>query len=244
MMIKEPLNASFRRSFPDSILQYFSFRLIASSIVPILIILGKNSMVMPSIIQPYGEVSCIDDAIIDLFLPACKYLNDNSTLGIILLTLGNLLLDGQLILSCVWWFIKIDNFRLPVGLTVLGVTKMLIAVTLCLTAGLISNARDPEHIQAFITSALDTQLGELSSRLFLQCAVWLHADRNFRVVSYGQQKARGTCTGQLHLRQYATPGVALKLLHGRLHRTGGSSLHLPAYQSLLGSTASNTHGTV
>ena len=119
-MIKEPLNASFRRSFPDSILQYFSFRLIASSIVPILIILGKNSM-------PYGEVSCIDDAIIDLFLPACKYLNDNSTLGIILLTLGNLLLDGQLILSCVWWFIKIDNFRLPVGLTVLGVTKMLIA---------------------------------------------------------------------------------------------------------------------
>jgi hypothetical protein len=45
-------------------------------------------------------------------------------------------LDGQLILISAYWFMKINNFRLPVGITVLGIIKMLIAVLIYNTQAL------------------------------------------------------------------------------------------------------------
>jgi hypothetical protein len=63
-----------------------------------------------------------------MFSSTTNYLSKNVNLGIALLTIENLLLDGQLILVSVYWFMKMNNFRLPVGITILGIVKMLIAV--------------------------------------------------------------------------------------------------------------------
>jgi hypothetical protein len=76
-------------------------------------------------------VECIDDAVIDLFSGITDYLSRNTNIGVALVTFGNLLIDGQLILILVYWFIKLNNFRLPFGITVLGIIKMLIGVLIC-----------------------------------------------------------------------------------------------------------------
>jgi 2-phosphoglycerate kinase len=44
-MIKEPLLKSFKKSFPDSVARYFPFRLVLACAAPLLIVLGKDSMV-------------------------------------------------------------------------------------------------------------------------------------------------------------------------------------------------------
>jgi hypothetical protein len=44
-MIKEPLRKSFKKSFPDSVIRYFPFRVVLAFIAPLFIVLGKDSLV-------------------------------------------------------------------------------------------------------------------------------------------------------------------------------------------------------
>lgn len=182
-------------------------------------------------IQPQNEVGCIDDSIIDKFLPICNYLNNHSTLGVTLLTIGNLLLDGQLILSCVWWFLKVDNFRLPTGLTVIGVAKMLIAVRKHLMQALFQTREIPNTFQhsSPIPSILNSESFRHDYFFSAQCGFmlfatleWFHMG-NKRLGLFSALSCLCVCVLPLMLRQnyfmdVFTGLVAAHLVHRYINR--------------------------
>lgn len=64
----------------------------------------------------------------DLLTPVSNYLRDHATLSTTLQAIQNILVDAQLVVIVGYWFMKIDNFRLPFCLTVFGVSKMIMSV--------------------------------------------------------------------------------------------------------------------
>ena len=78
--------------------------------------------------QPADGVRCIEDSVIDAFIPFTNYYQKNQFVGRILTTVCQLFVEGQLIGMGIFWYLRGKDLVYPVSLGLLGLAKIMLNV--------------------------------------------------------------------------------------------------------------------
>lgn len=78
--------------------------------------------------KPSDSVPCIQDVILDGLQPVTNYYIANEGLGLTFVSIMQLIVDIEIVLVLVYWFIWGDSLRYPLVLSIIGISKILLNV--------------------------------------------------------------------------------------------------------------------